>query len=56
MSKLKEGEDLYVFLTNMEALVLKLEELGKIISEKYLIVGVLNSLPDRYEIEVAQLE
>ena len=54
--KMKAGEDPDIFITSMEFLVERLEELGKSVSEEDLIIRILNSLPEGYEIEISQLE
>ena len=54
--KLNKNKDPDEFITAMEFLKERLRDLGKEMTEKDLIIRILNSLPDGYEIEVAQLE
>jgi gag-polypeptide of LTR copia-type len=54
--KLTKNQDPDVFITKLEALKLKIGQLGNNLTEKSLIVHVLNSLPDQYEMEIKMIE
>ena len=54
--KLGRNQDPDIFITNLEALKVKMAELGHNLPDKSLILHVLNSLPEQYELEVKMLE
>jgi gag-polypeptide of LTR copia-type len=55
-SSLKKGEDKEVWITQLEDISVRLEEMGKKISEKQFMIHVLNNLPPDYDLQVALLE
>ena len=55
-SSLKKGEDPEVWITQLEDISVRLEEMGLEISEKQFMIHVLNNLPSDYDLQVALLE
>jgi hypothetical protein len=55
-SSLKKGEDPEVWITQLEDISVRLEEMGLEISEKQFMIHVLNNLPPDYDLQVALLE
>jgi gag-polypeptide of LTR copia-type len=53
---MKPNQDPDVFITDLEALKVKMAELNHEVSDKALILHVLNNLSDHYEMEVKMLE
>ena len=53
---MKPNQDPDVFITDLEALKVKMNELHHDVSDKALILHVLNNLTDHYEMEVKMLE
>ena len=54
--KLKPGQDPAVYITELEALKVRLGELDYEVTDKTLILRILNSLTKEYEMEVKMLE
>jgi gag-polypeptide of LTR copia-type len=50
------GEDPEVWITQLEDVSVRLEEVGLEISKKKFIIHVLNNLPPDYDLQVALLE
>jgi gag-polypeptide of LTR copia-type len=48
-SSLKKGEDPEVWITQLEDISVRLEEMGLEISEKQFMIHVLNNLPSDYD-------
>jgi gag-polypeptide of LTR copia-type len=55
-SSLKKGEDPEVWITQLEDISARLEEMGLEILEKQFMIHVLNNLPPDYDLQVALLE
>jgi gag-polypeptide of LTR copia-type len=53
---LKKGEDPDVWITQLEDISVRLEEMGLEISEKKFMIHVLNNLPSDYDLQVALLK
>jgi gag-polypeptide of LTR copia-type len=53
---MKKGEDPEVWITQLEDISVRLEEMGLEISEKQIMIHVLNNLPSDYDLQVALLE
>ena len=52
----KKAHDPDIWITQLEDMRYRLEEMGEIISNRQLIMKILNNLPEDYDIEVSQLE
>jgi hypothetical protein len=55
-SSLKTGEDPEVWITQLEYVSVRLEEMGLEILEKHFMIHLLNNLPRDYDLQVALLE
>jgi gag-polypeptide of LTR copia-type len=53
---LQRNQDPDIYITELEALQVKMEELGHPITDQSLILHVLNNLNDNYEMEIKMLE
>jgi len=56
MTLKSSGEDPDVWLTNLESIQMKLAETSYTISDKQLMIHIMNNLPKEYNIQVSKLE
>ena len=55
-STLKNGEDPEVWITQLEDICVRLEDMGSSISERQFMIHILNNLTPDYDLQVALLE
>jgi hypothetical protein len=53
---LLRNQDPYMFITELEALKVKMADLEHMVTDKSLILHVLNNLDENYEMEIKMLE